>query len=47
MKTTTHKLSNGQKIVYTAEQKSIDFACLVLKGFTKKQAEDLIKARYK
>ena len=36
-----------KKPIYTKEQKAIDIACLLLKGFTLKEAEKLIKIRYK
>lgn len=32
---------------YSKEQKAIDIASLLLKGFTLKEAENLIKSRYK
>lgn len=43
---TKHKTTKGV-ITYSKEQKALDIAALVLKGFTKVEAENLVKARYK
>jgi hypothetical protein len=46
MKTTRHKTSKGI-VEYTKEQKALDIAALLLRGFTKSEAENLVNARYK
>jgi len=46
MKTTRHKTTKGI-VTYSAEQKALDIAALVMRGFTKIEAENLVKARYR
>jgi hypothetical protein len=46
MKTTNHKTTKGI-VTYSKEQKALDIATLLMKGFTKKEAEALVNARYK
>lgn len=46
MQTTKHKTFKGV-ITYTKEQKALDIATLLLKGFSQKEAIALINARYK
>lgn len=45
MNDTKHKTSRGV-VTYSKEQKAIDLACLMLKGFSQKEAIALINARY-
>lgn len=46
LKDTRHKTSKGI-VTYSKEQKALDIALLLLKGFTRAEAINLINARYK
>lgn len=47
LRSSTHKMSNGTTKTYTKEEKALHVTNLLLKGFTRPDAEAIVNARYK